>query len=114
MFLTCLVPSDLAQKTYTWQELRERFETSNPTLKAAQENVTETRVQEITAYLRPNPDATFGVDQLEPFVANPYRPFSQAPLRIGLSRIDEEAVVGRQHLRQQREKLRLRNQLCGL
>lgn len=74
----CFMPSALAQKAYTWQELRERFETSNPTLKAAEENVTETRAQEITAYLRPNPDATFGIDQLEPFVANPYRPFSQA------------------------------------
>lgn len=78
LFLTCLMPSALAQKTYTWQELRERFESSNPTLKAAQENVEETQAQEITAYLRPNPDATFGLDQLEPFVTNPYRPFSQA------------------------------------
>jgi cobalt-zinc-cadmium efflux system outer membrane protein len=77
LFLS-LLPSALAQKTYTWQELRERFETSNPTLQAAQENVTETRAMEITAYLRPNPDATFGIDQLEPFVPNPYRPFSQA------------------------------------
>ena len=69
----------MAQKTYTWQELREKFESTNPTLKAAEENVTETRAMEITAYLRPNPDATFGIDQLEPFVTNPYyRPFSQA------------------------------------
>ena len=79
LFLTCLTPSVMAQKTYTWQELREKFESTNPTLKAAEENVTETRAMEITAYLRPNPDATFGIDQLEPFVTNPYyRPFSQA------------------------------------
>jgi cobalt-zinc-cadmium efflux system outer membrane protein len=79
VFLSCLMPSVLAQKTYTWQELREKFESSNPTLKAAQDNVAESRAQEITAYLRPNPDLNFGIDQLEPFVTNPYyRPFSQA------------------------------------
>ena len=84
-----LLPSALAQKTYTWQELRERFESSNPTLQAAQENVTETRAMEITAYLRPNPDATFGIDQLEPFVPNPYRPFSQALPSASISYLHE-------------------------
>jgi cobalt-zinc-cadmium efflux system outer membrane protein len=84
-----LLPSALAQKTYTWQELRERFESSNPTLQAAQENVTETRAMEITAYLRPNPDATFSIDQLEPFVPNPYRPFSQALPSASISYLHE-------------------------
>jgi cobalt-zinc-cadmium efflux system outer membrane protein len=84
-----LLPTALAQKTYTWQELRERFESSNPTLQAAQENVTETRAMEITAYLRPNPDATFGIDQLEPFVPNPYRPFAQAEPSASISYLHE-------------------------
>ena len=60
-------------KVYTWQELRDRFETTNPTLRAAQLNVSESKAQEITAYLRPNPDFTVLVDQIQPFNGNPYR-----------------------------------------
>lgn len=38
-------------------------------------NVDESRAQEITAYLRPNPDFTLLFDQVDPFTPNPYRPF---------------------------------------
>ena len=44
-----------AQTELTWQQIRERFEASNPTLQAAQLNINESRAAEITAYLRPNP-----------------------------------------------------------
>ena len=44
-----------AQTALTWQQIRERFEASNPTLQAAQLNIDESRAAEITAYLRPNP-----------------------------------------------------------
>jgi cobalt-zinc-cadmium efflux system outer membrane protein len=72
------MPTALAQKSYSWQELREKFESANPTLKAMADSVTEARAQEITAYLRPNPDLNFGIDQIEPFVTTPYyRPLSQ-------------------------------------
>ena len=51
-----------AQKAWTWAELRDRFQASNPTFHAAQLNVDEARDQEITAYLRPNPDYTLTTD----------------------------------------------------
>src|SRR5229473_1422413 len=74
---SCLCLRLMAQQpqTYTWQQLREKFEAANPTLRAGQLNIDESRAQEITAYLRPNPDFTVLVDQIDPFSTNPYRPF---------------------------------------
>jgi len=62
------VPSR-CQETYTWQQLRDRFESRNPTLQAAELNIEESRANEVTAYLRPNPDFTFLADgtQLVPY-----------------------------------------------
>lgn len=54
-----LAPSGLAQQALTWLEVRNKFEVANPTLRAGQIGVDESRAQEITAYLRPNP--TVGV-----------------------------------------------------
>ena len=45
-----------------WQTIRSRFEANNPTLLAENINVSEARAQEITAYLRPNPEFTMTVD----------------------------------------------------
>ncbi len=42
-----------AQTVYTWEQVREKFRASNPTIQAAQLNVSESRAAEITAYLRP-------------------------------------------------------------
>lgn len=54
-----LAQSGLAQKALTWQEVRDKFEAANPTLRAGQIGIDESRAQEITAHLRPNP--TVGV-----------------------------------------------------
>jgi cobalt-zinc-cadmium efflux system outer membrane protein len=75
-----------AQQVFTWQEIRQRFEANNPTLKAGQLNIQETKAEEITAFLRPNPDVTGTVDQINPFSTQPspsgggngYRPFAFA------------------------------------
>src|SRR4051794_31043723 len=40
-------------QTYTWQQLRQKFTASNPTLLAGQDNIAESRTMEITAFLRP-------------------------------------------------------------
>jgi cobalt-zinc-cadmium efflux system outer membrane protein len=53
-----------AQKPLTWDEVRARFEANNPTLSASQIGIEESKAQEITAYLRPNPQVTLGVDQI--------------------------------------------------
>jgi cobalt-zinc-cadmium efflux system outer membrane protein len=44
-----------AQQALTWDQVKARFESSNPALKADADNVDEMRAEEITAYLRPNP-----------------------------------------------------------
>jgi cobalt-zinc-cadmium efflux system outer membrane protein len=60
--MSCLSQTLSAQQAYTWQELRDKFETSNPTLRAGEIGVAESRAQQITAYLRPNPDLTLATD----------------------------------------------------
>jgi cobalt-zinc-cadmium efflux system outer membrane protein len=65
-----------AQQSLTWEQIRERFLATNPTLQAARIGIEESHAQETTAYLRPNPDFTTGIDQIDPFSADPYRPFA--------------------------------------
>jgi outer membrane protein, heavy metal efflux system len=50
------------QQTFTWPQIREKFEMANPTLLAAKLNIDELKAQEITAHLRPNPDFTLTAD----------------------------------------------------
>lgn len=97
----CLVPGVLAQKAFTWQEIKQKFETANPTLRAGQIGISESRAQEITAYFRPNPDFTATLDQLNPFTNNPdrYRPFAQALPLISGTYLHE-----RQHKRELRRE----------
>ncbi len=60
--VTCLAMQLCAQQTFTWQQLEDKFEATNPTLKAAQLSIDESRAAEITAYLRPNPDFSLTAD----------------------------------------------------
>jgi outer membrane protein, heavy metal efflux system len=46
----------------TWEQVRERFEQHNPSLLADALNIDESKAQEITAYLRPNPGLTVLTD----------------------------------------------------
>jgi outer membrane protein, heavy metal efflux system len=59
------------QAPLNWQQVRERFEQDNPTLLAGKLNVDESKAQEITAFLRPNPNLGFAVDQINPFDSGP-------------------------------------------
>ncbi len=72
----CLAQTANTPQALTWQETEARFRANNPTLLAGQVNIDESRADEITAYLRPNPDLTLGLDQLTLFQANPYRPLA--------------------------------------
>jgi len=54
--------SEAQQRTFTWQEIRDTFETSNPTLLAGKLNIDELKAEEITARLRPSPDFTLSAD----------------------------------------------------
>jgi cobalt-zinc-cadmium efflux system outer membrane protein len=51
-----------AQSGYTWEQIKSKFETANPTLQADEINVQEMKAQETTAYLRPNPQFTLSTD----------------------------------------------------
>lgn len=51
-----------AQSGYTWEQIKSKFEIANPTLQADELNVQEMKAQEITAYLRPNPQFTLSTD----------------------------------------------------
>ena len=57
------------QTALTWEQVKQKFESSNPTLRAGKLSVQESKAQEITAYLRPNPDFTVASDgtQLTPY-----------------------------------------------
>ena len=64
----CLLGSSLlstaarAQEDLTWEQAKAKFEAANPALKADALNVDEMKAEEITAYLRPNPQFTFSTD----------------------------------------------------
>jgi cobalt-zinc-cadmium efflux system outer membrane protein len=86
-----------AQTALTWEQVKSRFETVNPTLRAGQLNITESKTQETTAFLRPNPSALFSADQFQFFSANPYRPFGFVLPYVAVDYLHE-----RQHKRELR------------
>ena len=61
----------------TWENVKDRFEQNNPTLLADKLNIDESKAQEITAHLRPNPELGLLSDQIDPFNSGPsHGPFS--------------------------------------
>jgi outer membrane protein, heavy metal efflux system len=87
-----------AQKALTWDEVRTQFESKNPTLQADKLNIDESKAQEITAFLRPNPSVSLAVDgtQIAPY-QGVWRPFSGTFETPGVSYLHE-----RQHKRELR------------
>jgi cobalt-zinc-cadmium efflux system outer membrane protein len=85
------------QKTLTWEAAKAEFLAINPTMQAGQLGVQESRAEEITAFLRPNPDLTVAVDQINLFTAHPYRPLGQA-----LTFVASSYLVERRHKRELR------------
>ena len=76
--LGCLAQTPSPSRALTWQETEDIFRANNPTLLAGKYTIDESRADEITAYLRPNPNLTLGWDQLTLFSSNPYRPIWQS------------------------------------
>ncbi|WP_263384419.1 TolC family protein [Granulicella arctica] len=56
-----------AGPAFSWQQIQDRFQQSNPTLRAGAIGIDESRAQEITAHLRPNPTLTLFADQFTLF-----------------------------------------------
>jgi cobalt-zinc-cadmium efflux system outer membrane protein len=71
--LLLLCSRGLAQGSppWTWEKVVQRFEASNLNLLAGKLNIDESKANEITAYLRPNPGLTLAGDQIDPFNAGP-------------------------------------------
>ena len=64
-------------RNLTWENVKDRFEQNNPTLLADKLNIDESKAQEITAFLRPNPNLTLLSDQIAPFNVGPsHGPFA--------------------------------------
>jgi outer membrane protein, heavy metal efflux system len=63
LLLGALAANAAAQTPLTWDQVRTRFEANNPTVRAGQINIEESRASEITAYLRPNPQMAVSADQ---------------------------------------------------
>jgi outer membrane protein, heavy metal efflux system len=96
--LACLAAKSQAQPhNFTWREIRDKFQENNPTMRAAQIGIDESRAQEITAYLRPNPDLTAALDQINLFSTQPppsggpdiYSPFAFALPSASISYLHE-------------------------
>jgi cobalt-zinc-cadmium efflux system outer membrane protein len=63
-----------AQQALTWDQVKAKFEAANPTLQADELNVQEMKAEEITAFLRPNPQIGLSTDgiQVAPHTTYPY------------------------------------------
>ncbi len=86
----------------TWEQVRQRFEQNNPTLLAGRLGIDESKAQEITAYLRPNPGFALLTDgtQIAPY-RGVWHPLSGTLLSTSLSYL---------HERQHKRELRLESQ----
>jgi cobalt-zinc-cadmium efflux system outer membrane protein len=100
-----LAQSCWAQQALTWQEIRDKFEAANPTLLADKLNIDESKAQEITAYLRPNPGLALTADgtQIAPHKGI-WRPFAGT---------FESPLVSYLHERQHKRELRLESARKG-
>ena len=63
----CFAAQSHAGEPLTWQQVRGKFIATNPTLLAGRLGIEESKAQEITAYLRPNPTFTAATDYIHPF-----------------------------------------------
>jgi cobalt-zinc-cadmium efflux system outer membrane protein len=103
LFLISLMAvSAHGQAALTWEQVKQQFISANPTLMAGQINIDESKAEEITAYLRPNPNFTISTDQIQPIPSgSPYRPFTYAFPSV---------VFDYLHERQHKRELRLQSQ----
>jgi outer membrane protein, heavy metal efflux system len=87
-----------SQTPLTWQQIVQKFEATNPTMKANQLNIDESRAAEVTAYLRPNPDFGLAADGTQLTRYNGvWRPFAGTQISPSFSYLHE-----REHKRELR------------
>lgn len=83
-------PATPASQIWTWNTVRDHFEQNNTTLMAGQLNIDESKAEEITANLRPNPDFTLTADgtQITPS-HGVWQPFAGTFVSPGISQLFE-------------------------
>ena len=90
LLLLCFGLRAFGQQAWNWEQVKQRFIQNNPTLQADRLNVEESKAQEITAYLRPNPSLNLTADgtQIAPNkgVWQPFAGTSESP---GISYLHE-------------------------
>lgn len=82
--------SSTLPELWTWDQVKNRFESNNPNLLASVLNIDELKAQEITAHLRPNPDFTLSADgtQISPS-HGVWQPFAGTFISPGISQLFE-------------------------
>ncbi len=106
LFVTAMMAENsVAQSALTWQQVRDKFEAANPTLLADKLIIDESKAQEITAYLRPNPGLALTADgtQIAPH-KEVWRPFAGT---------FESPAISYLHERQHKRELRLESAKKG-
>jgi cobalt-zinc-cadmium efflux system outer membrane protein len=88
----------------SWDQ-RKRFEQNNPTLLAGQLNIEESKAQELTANMRPNPSLSLTADQFNPFPGGPSHSCCGSLLTV--------AAVSYLHEREHKRELRLESAQKG-
>jgi len=70
-------PTQSRPQAWTWEQVKDRLELNNPTLLADKLNIDESKAEEITAFLRPNPSFSLTADgtQIAPYKGE-WRPFA--------------------------------------
>jgi cobalt-zinc-cadmium efflux system outer membrane protein len=89
--LPAAICGSLAAQTraLTWNEIRERFRANNPNLMAAGTGIQESRANEVTAGLRPNPTLSFVADEFRVIHPNPLQPFQNSQITPVLAQLFE-------------------------
>jgi cobalt-zinc-cadmium efflux system outer membrane protein len=100
---TCALAQN--QAPLSWEKVRQRFDQRNPTLLAGKLNIDESKAEEITAFLRPNPSLDLAVDQIDPFNGGPAHSTFGSLLTV--------ASASYLHERQQKRELRLQSAQQG-
>src|ERR1039458_8425377 len=86
------LPAQPGPASLTWEQVKAKFEAANPVLKSDQSNVDEMKAEEITAYLRPNPQFTMTADGTSIAPHNDvYQPFKGTFLSPNFSYLHERA-----------------------
>jgi cobalt-zinc-cadmium efflux system outer membrane protein len=103
--MVCCEAMAQTPQPWTWEKIVQRFEVSNPNLLADKLNIDESKAQEITAFLRPNPTFTLSADgtQIAPDkgIWRPFRGTFESP------------SISYLHERQHKRELRLESAQKG-